>query len=297
MFEGTYVVIVTPFTKDDEVDLIGLESNLEFYIKNGVHGVAVGGSTGEFSALSLEEHKKIIEKTVDVVNNRVPVIAGTAACSTKRVIELGKYSKEVGADGSLIVPPFYSKIKNDEIYHHYKKIAESVDFPIMIYNNPFTSKIDMSPEFLAKLAEIDNIDYVKESSGDVSRVWRIRKLTDDSMTVFCGADNLAYEQFIMGAKGWICVAANIFPKETSKLYEYAKNRKHEKARKLYSKLLPICNYLEETGKFTQVAKYGLDILGHNGGKPRAPFLPLDEEQKKQSRKIIEKIQACECTTL
>jgi len=201
LFEGTFVVIVTPFTKEDEVDLDSLGSNLEFYLKNGVHGVAVGGSTGEFSALTLEEHKKIIKKTVEVVNNRVPVIAGTAACSTKRVIELNQYAKDVGADGSLIVPPFYSKIKDDEIYHHFKKIAESVELPIMIYNNPFTCKIDMSPEFLAKLAKIKNIDYVKESSGDIARVWRIRKLTDDSMTVFCGADNLALEQFVRKSKG------------------------------------------------------------------------------------------------
>lgn len=291
MLEGTYVVIITPFTKNDEVDLDGLESNLDFYIKNGVHGVAVGGSTGEFSALNLEEHKNIISKTVEVVNNRVPVIAGTAACSTKRVIELSKYAKEEGADGSLIVPPFYSKIKDDEIYHHYKKIAETVDLPIMIYNNPFTSKIDMSPEFLAKLAKIKNIEYVKESSGDISRIWRIRKLTDDAMTVFCGADNLALEQFIMGAKGWICVAANIFPRETSMLYEHVKNKRYEKAMDLYNGLLPLCNFLEGTGKFTQVAKYGLDVLGHCGGKPRSPFLPLDDELKKETRKIMENIQS------
>jgi len=290
MFEGTYVVIVTPFTENDEVNLDGLESNIEFYLKNGVHGVAVGGSTGEFSALSLHEHKQIIKKTVEVVGERVPVIAGTAACSTKRVIELSKYAKGVGANGSLIVPPFYSKIKDHEIFYHYQKIAEAVDLPIMIYNNPFTSKIDMSPEFLAKLAEINNIDYVKESSGDTSRVWRIRKLSNNSMTVFCGADNLAFEQFIMGAKGWICVAANIFPKETSLLYEYSKNREHEKARELYSTLLPICNFLEETGKFTQIAKYGLDIKGYSGGKPRAPLLPLDEKLKNQTREIIERIQ-------
>ena len=291
LFEGTYVVIVTPFTKEDDVDLDSLGSNLEFYLKNGVHGVAVGGSTGEFSALTLEEHKKIIKKTVDVVNNRVPVIAGTAACSTKRVIELNQYAKDVGADGSLIVPPFYSKIKDDEVYHHFKKIAESVDLPIMIYNNPFTSKIDMSPEFLAKLAKIDNLDYVKESSGDIARVWRIRQLTEDSMTVFCGADNLALEQFVMGAKGWICVAANIFPKETSRLYEYAKTGEYEKAKELYSGLLPLSNFLEGTGKFTQVAKYGLDILDQNGGESRAPFLPLTEELKKQTRDIMEDIQA------
>jgi 4-hydroxy-tetrahydrodipicolinate synthase len=289
-FEGTYVVIITPFTKNDELDLEGLENNIEYYIENGVHGIAAGGSTGEFATLTLKEHKKLMKTVVDKVNDRVPVIAGTASCSTSRVIELNKYAKDVGVDGTLIVPPFYSKIKDDEIYEHYKSISDAVDLPIMIYNNPFTSKIDMSPEFLAKLTEIDAVKYVKESSGDISRIWRIRELTGDDMTIFIGSDNLALESFLMGAKGWICVAANIFPKQASKLYELAKDGKFEKARKLYSVLLPLCNFLEETGKFTQVAKYGLEVLGQRGGPPRAPFLPLNEGLKKETDKIMERIQ-------
>ena len=291
LFEGTYVVIITPFTKDDKLDLEGLESNVEFYIKNGVHGIAVGGSTGEFAALTLEEHKQIMYTVVDNVNSRVPVIDGTASCSTSRVIELNKYALDVGVDGTLIVPPFYSKIKNDEIYEHFKNISDAVDIPIMIYNNPFTSKIDLSPEFLAELANINAVKYVKESSGDISRIWRIRKLTEDKMTVFIGADNIALESFLMGSKGWICVAANIFPKETSRLYELARDGLFEKAIELYDNLLPLCNFLEETGKFTQIAKYGLELRGQKASPSRLPFLPLSEEIKRETEKIVEKIQA------
>jgi 4-hydroxy-tetrahydrodipicolinate synthase len=290
-FEGTFVVAVTPFTSNDELDLSALKENIDYYIQNGVHGVVACGSTGEFAALSLEEHKKVVKTVVDKVNGRVPVIAGTAACSTKLVIELTKYAKDAGADGALIVPPFYSKPKENELYEHYKNIAEAVDLPIMLYNNPWTSKIDMQPAFVAKLGELETIRYIKESSSDITRIWRILNLTKGKMTVFCGADNLALESFLMGAKGWICVAANIFPKQTSRLYELAAKEKNvEKARALYSDLLPLCNFLEETGKFAQLAKAGLEMVGGKAGPPRRPLLPPTEGEKRELKQIIKKIE-------
>lgn len=289
-FEGTFVVVVTPFSSNEELDIESLKANIDYYVKNGIHGIVVGGSTGEFAALSIQEHKKIIETVVDRVNKRVPVIAGTAACATRRVIELTKYAYDVGADGAMIVPPFYTKLNAKEIYEHYKKIAEAADLPIMLYNNPWTSKIDMEPNLIAKLSEIENINYIKESSGDVSRIWKIINLTRGKMTVFCGADNLALESFLMGAKGWVCVAANIFPKHTSKLYEsISKENDVEKARNIYLGLLPLLNYLEETGKFTQLSKAGLEILGYKAGPPRKPLLKLDKEEKQKLNDFIKDI--------
>jgi 4-hydroxy-tetrahydrodipicolinate synthase len=289
-FEGTFVVAVTPFTSGEELDLEALKENIDYYIENGVHGVVVGGSTGEFAALSVEEHKKIIETVVERVNGKVPVIAGTGACATRRVIELTKYSEDVGADGAMIIPPFYSKPKENELYEHYRKIAESVNLTIMLYNNPWTSKVDMQPDFIAKLAEIENIRYIKESSGDVTRIWRIINLTKGKMTVFCGADNLALESFLMGARGWVCVAANIFPRHMSRLFELACLEKNiEKARTLYSELLPLLNFLEETGKFTHLAKAGLEILGRKAGPPRRPLLPVDEKERQELKRIMEGI--------
>jgi len=291
-FEGTFVVAVTPLTFNEELDLEALETNVEYYIENGVHGVIVGGSTGEFASLSLQEHKKIIRTVVDKVDGRVPVIAGTGACSTRRVIELTKYSEDVGADGCMIIPPFYTKPDEEELYKHFEKIAETVDFPIMLYNNPWTSKVDMQPDFIAKLAEIDNIRYVKESSGDITRVWKIINITEGKMTVFCGADNLALESFLMGAKGWACVAANMFPKHTSRLYELACKEKHIKeARSLYFQLLPLLNFLEETGKFIQLSKAGVEMLGRKAGPPRKPLMPLKKDEKKKLKELIEKIQS------
>ena len=283
-------MVVTPFSSNEELDIESLKANIDYYVKNGIHGIVVGGSTGEFAALSIQEHKKIIETVVDRVNKRVPVIAGTAACATRRVIELTKYAYDVGADGAMIVPPFYTKLNAKEIYEHYKKIAEAADLPIMLYNNPWTSKIDMEPNLIAKLSEIENINYIKESSGDVSRIWKIINLTRGKMTVFCGADNLALESFLMGAKGWVCVAANIFPKHTSKLYEsISKENDVEKARNIYLGLLPLLNYLEETGKFTQLSKAGLEILGYKAGPPRKPLLKLDKEEKQKLNDFIKDI--------
>jgi len=286
--EGTFVAAVTPFRSDEELDIEALEANIDYYIEGGVHGVLVAGSAGEFTSLSLQEHRKIIEAAVDRVNGKVPVIAGTGACATRRVIELTKYAKDVGADAALIIPPFYTRPNETELYEHFKNIAEAVDLPIMLYNNPWTSKVDMQPALVARLAEIDNIRYIKESSGDVTRVWKIISLTKGKMTVFCGADNLALESFLMGAKGWICVAANMLPKHTSRLYELVKENNIERARALYFQLLPLLNFLEETGKFTQLSKAGLEILGRKAGPPRKPLLSVDEEEKQKLKDLIRK---------
>jgi len=291
-FEGTFAVMVTPFTSKEKLDLEAYRRNIEFYIENDIHGVIVGGSTGEFVTLSLQEHKKIIETVVDQVNGRVPCIAGTAACSTKRVIELNQYAKDAGTDGAMIVPPYYSKLREKETYEHFKNVAEAVDdFPIMLYNNPWVSKVDMQPTLVAKLAEIDNISYIKESSGDITRILRILNLAKDKITVFCGSDNLALESFLMGAKGWVCVSANIFPKHTSKLYELVKENKIEKAKQLYEGMYPLCSWLEETGLFAQGAKAGLEIIGMKAGPTRKPLFPCTDEEKQELKTIIEKIQS------
>jgi 4-hydroxy-tetrahydrodipicolinate synthase len=285
--EGTYCVMVTPFKKNEDVDVEALRSNIDFYIKNGVHGVVVGGSTGEFATLSPEEHKEIIETAADQVNGRVPLLAGTAYCSTRSTVAISRFAEDVGVDGLLIVPPFYSKPKDNEIFAHYSAIGKAVNIPIMLYNNPFTSKVDMKPELIERLAKIRHVTHVKESSSDITRIWKIRELTKDRLTIFCGADNLALESFTMGAKGWICVAANILPKECAQLYELAVIKQdYQKASRLYSKLLPLSNLLEDTGMFSALSKAGLDMLGQIGGKPRMPMQPPGPAELSELKAIL-----------
>jgi len=285
--EGTFCVMATPFKDNEDIELEGFKSNIEYYIQNGIHGLVVGGSTGEFATLSPEEHKQIIKIAVDQVKGRVPLLAGTAHCSTRYTIEMSRYAEDAGVDGLLIVPPFYSLPKENEIYAHYSAISKAVSIPIMIYNNPFTSKIDMKPELVERLSKLPNITHIKESSSDVTRIWKIRELTKDKLTVFCGADNLAFESFVMGAKGWICVAANVLPKECADLYNLTVVQSDiEKSRNLYNKLLALCNLLEDTGMFAGLSKAGLDLLGKCGGKPRKPMIPPGETEIERLRLIL-----------
>ena len=285
--EGTFCVMVTPFKENEDLDVDAFRSNIDYYIEQGVHGLVVGGSTGEFAALAPDEHMQIIRVAVDQTNGRVPLIAGTSYCSTRGTIAMSKTAEDVGADGLLIVPPFYSKPRNNEIIDHYSAVGAAIDIPVMVYNNPFTSKVDMNPELIEKLSQIRNVKLVKESSGDISRIWKIRQLTNDKLTVFCGADNLAFESFVMGAKGWICVAANVLPRECAELYELAVvKRDYQGAHAAYTKLLPLCNLLEETGMFSAVSKSGLELMGQVGGKPRMPMQPIGQEELSKLKAIL-----------
>jgi 4-hydroxy-tetrahydrodipicolinate synthase len=279
--------MATPFKSNEDLDLEGLKSNIEFYIKNGIHGLVVGGSTGEFATLNPDEHKQIIKVSAEQVKGRVPLLAGTAYCSTRSTIAMSKYAEDCGVDGLLIVPPFYSKPRDNEIYEHYSAIGNAVNIPIMLYNNPFTSKVDMKPELVEKISHVKNITHIKESSSDMSRIWKILQLTKGKLTVFCGADNLALESFVMGAKGWICVAANVLPRECAQLYELAVvKRDYEEAERLYSKLLSLSNLLEDTGLFSALSKAGLDLLGHTGGKPRMPMQPPGPTELSELKTIL-----------
>jgi 4-hydroxy-tetrahydrodipicolinate synthase len=282
---------VTPFDSSDQVDISAMRNIVDYFIENKIDGIFVGGSTGEFAYLTPEEHMKIIETVVSHVRKRVPVLAGTAACATKQTVAFTKYAETVGADGAVIVPPYYHKPTEEGIINHYRTISEAVDFPIMVYNNPATAKIDMLPDLIKQLSEFDNIRYVKESSGDVSRVWKIRKLTGGKMTVFCGADNLMLESYLMGATGFICVAANFLPFETSEVYRLYKAGKMKEAKALYEKLLPVLNMLEDTGKFPQISKAALNMSGKKVGVTRSPLMPLTSSEEQRLKELLAQLRS------
>jgi 4-hydroxy-tetrahydrodipicolinate synthase len=279
--------MVTPFNENEDIDFEAYRSNIEFYIKNGIHGLVTAGSTGEFASLSTEEHKQIIKTAVDQAKRRVPVLAGTGQCSTRQTIEMSKYAQDAGADGLLIIPPYYAKPSDEEIVRHYSAISDSVSIPIMLYNNPFTSKVDMKPEVIGQLADLQHVTHVKESSGDVTRIWKICNATRNKLVVFAGSDNIALESFLMGARGWVSITANVFPKECADLYDWAVVKKEiGGARELYSRLLPFCNLLEDTGMFAALSKAGLDLLGKKGGKPRGPSRSLMSGELEQVKSIL-----------
>jgi len=288
---GTFVVMVTPFTSDGEVDYPGIRRNIEWWIEQRVHGLIPLGSTGEFASLSDIQKKKITETVMETVNGRLPVVVGATAETTEKAIEYTAQAREFGAAAALILPPYYYTPDQEEIYWHYRRISEAVELPIMIYNNPFTANVDILPETVARLAKLPHVDYVKESSGDIKRIVSIRQLSDDGITAFCGWEDMAWESFTVGAKGWVCVIGNILPRAAAELYEMAVLQKDPvRSWELYKRMLPVLRYLEYAGKTQKALKYVLDAMGLCGGRSSSPKLPLSEEDKAEIDKLLKEFQ-------
>lgn len=287
-FHGVYTVICTPFTEDDKIDETALRKHLRYLVDQGnVHGIIPTGSTGEFAAMSDQELQQAADIAIDEVGGKVPVVVGTAAVATRDTIKRSQYAQKAGADGVMVVPPYYCHPNEREIYEHYKALVESIDLPIVLYNNPATSGVDMLPPLVARLAEFEQISHIKESSGDMTRVAEIMRLCGDKIDIFCGCDTLSMEMFLMGAKGWVAPPANMLPNLCVRLYELAAVQKDiQKARKLYFKLLPLLTMFETTGQYVQLTKAGLEILGRPYGNPRRPLLPPTDGDKQRLREIL-----------
>lgn len=232
MFKGAITALVTPF-KNGKVDTNALKNLIEFQIVKGINGLVPCGTTGEAPTLSYDEHKKVIELTVKYVKKRVPVIAGTGANSTEEAIELTEFAKKVGADGALLVCPYYNKPSQEGLYKHFKKIAETVDIPIVLYNIPGRTGVNMLPETVAKLAKIPNIVGIKEASGSLEQVTEIIKNTGEDFVVLSGDDVLTLPMLALGGKGVISVASNIIPDKIAKMVSLYLNKKVEEARKIH----------------------------------------------------------------
>ena len=288
--KGTFVVMVTPFTDKEDLDEKGLRQNIGWYLKEGIHGVICNGSTSEFANLAKEERKAVIDIVVDAVKGRVPVMSGTAAHSTRETIEMTAYAHEAGCDAVLLVPPYYGGPNQEEIFEYYREVAKAVPTQIMVYNNPFTSGVDIQPKTIARIAEIENVPYVKESSSDIRRIHEIVQLCGKQIDVWCGWEDLAYESLVLGCKGWVCPTANIIPRMTVRLFDLVQANKLREAEKLYYKMLPLLMYLE-AGQLGAKVKAAMSLLGQCGGNPRKPFLPLAREEKPALQRILKDLGA------
>ena len=211
---GTMTVLITPFAEDgSKIDAEKLRRLVDWQIEEGIHGLIPLGSTGEFLSVSREERQEIVEICVATARGRVPVYVGTGAEATEDVIELSREAEGQGADGVMIIPPFYSVPTEDELFHHYRRVGEAVSIPIMVYNNPATANVDIQPALVRRLAEIDTVRSIKELTLDVTRVRDIVELCGDRIDVFAGV--LGYELFWLGAVGWIAVCSNLVPQGIS----------------------------------------------------------------------------------
>ena len=286
-FKGIFVVCVTPMARDQALDESGLRNNVDWYIQEGVDGICCCGSTGEVVSLTRDERHRIVEIVVDQTNGRVPVLAGTAHETTRETIEYTLQAKEAGADGALIITPYYCKPHENEAYAHFKAVSDAVDIPIMLYNNPFTTGVDLPAALVARIGELKNVDYVKESSGDIRRIREIMRLGENNIQVFCGAEDLAWESFVSGAVGWICVIGNITPKWSQQMYHLVGENKIDQAKEVFNKMLPMLTFLEESGKYVQVIKAAMNKIGIcSAGPSRLPRLPLTDEEDRSLDAIL-----------
>lgn len=290
-FQGVFAVLVTPFTKEDKIDEKILRKHIRYLLDVGkVPGIIPTGSTGECAALSDEERMLVADITISEVDGAVPVIVGTSAAATKDAIRFSQYAQRAGADGVLTLPGYYSHPDPRETVEHYKALSKNIDIPIMVYNNPGPSGVDMKPDLIAKLAEFDNVKYIKESSGDMTRVAAIQRLCGGKLTVFCGCDALSLEMFLMDAAGWVAPPANLIPRQCNQLFELGYMKKDiKKAKQLYLKLLPLFSLFESSGKYVQLTKAGLEILGTPYGPPRKPLLPPDKTLLNEFKTILKDI--------
>ena len=287
-FRGTYTVLITPLTTDGkQVDLPALKRLVNWQIEEGIHGLIPLGSTGEFLSLTRDERQLVIETCIATAAKRVPVLIGTGAEWTDECVSLSKEAQAMGADGVMIIPPFYSSPTPDELFEHYRKVGEAISIPIMVYNNPATANVDLTPPIVERLSHIDNCCYIKESTLEVTRVRDIIELCGDRMTVFAGI--LGYESFWLGAQGWVAVCSNLIPKMSARLFELvADDQNMEEALALYRKMLPIVKWVGGH-RYVAASKDALGMMGLPVGKPRAPRLPLPAADAADLRRELERL--------
>ncbi len=283
MIEGSIVALVTPF-KDGLVDYDKLAELVEYHIKNGTNAIVPCGTTGESPTLTHEEHEKVISKVIDVSNGRIPVIAGTGSNNTSEALQLTEYAKNAGADGALMITPYYNKPTQEGLYRHFKSIADKVDIPIVIYNVPSRTGISITPETVARLCEMKNIVAIKEASGNIDQTSQILNLCD--ITVLSGDDSLTLPILSVGGKGVISVVANILPQEVSKMVSKYLNGMVEESQKIHKKLFPICKAMFiETNPIP--VKTAMKLLGRLNGEMRLPLCDMSDEHEKQLHRVLE----------
>ena len=284
MFAGSMVALVTPF-RDGKVDWQSLEALLDFHITNGTNGIVPCGTTGESATLTPQEHDEVIKAVVKGVNKRVPVIAGTGSNSTDEGVRLTRAAEKSGADGALMISPYYNRPTQEGIYQHYKKVADSVGIPVIVYNIPGRTGSKIEPETLARLSEIKNIGGVKEATGSVDQAIDVIRLCGDRLAVYSGEDSLTFSLMALGGKGVISTVANIVPKEMSQLTEACLEGNWDKGRDLQLKLIPLIRAVFlETNPIP--IKTALALMGRCTSDLRLPLTPMSESALKKLKQAI-----------
>jgi 4-hydroxy-tetrahydrodipicolinate synthase len=284
MFKGSMVAIVTPF-KNGKVDEKVLGDLIEFHVKSGTDVIVPCGTTGESATLSHEEHHRVVEFTVKTVNKRIPVIAGAGSNSTSETLELTTYAKKAGADGVLLITPYYNKPTQEGLFQHFKKVAESVDIPVILYNVPGRTSVNMLPPTVARLRAVRNIVGIKEATGDMKQVSEIIRLCGRDFDVLSGDDFTTFPMLALGGVGAISVTANIAPADCAAMFDAFFAGKTDEARRLHYKLEPLHGPMFiETNPIP--VKTALALMGKITEEFRLPLCPMADANKEKLRKAL-----------
>lgn len=286
-FEGSYVALVTPFDNNGKIDEKKIRELVNWHVENGTSGIVPCGTTGETPTLSEEEYKRVIKIVVDEVAGRIKVVAGAGANSTEKAIELTKYAKSVGADAVLSTCPYYNKPSQRGIYEHYKKIAKECKFPIMLYNIPSRTGVNIEAETVAKLSEIEEIVAIKEATGSLEQMIKIKELCGDKIDILSGEDHLILPMLSIGAKGVVSVVANILPEKMSELISAFFKKDFDRAYELHSYLYGISTnmFIEGNPVTIKAAMNILNILKNDN--VRLPLINVEETTKNRLKKLFE----------
>ena len=284
-FEGSIVAMVTPF-RDGKVDEVKIRELVQFHVKNGTDAIVPCGTTGESPTLSHAEHKRVVEVTIEAAAGRIPVVAGTGSNSTAEAIDLTQHAKKAGADGVLMVCPYYNKPTQAGLVAHYKAVAAAVDIPIIMYNIPGRTGVNMLTETVAALAGLPNIVGMKEASGSLEQMTEVISLCGDRLTVVSGDDTLTLPLMAVGGKGVISVVANIVPKETAEMTRAALNGDWKRAKELHLRLFPLCKAMfYETNPIP--VKTAMQLLGRLNGELRLPLCPMSQANRDKLQKALQ----------
>lgn len=287
MLSGVFPALITPFKEDESLDEEGLRRNIEYLNKTGISGIVPCGTTGESATLTIDEHKKVVEIAVEA--SRVPVIAGTGSNNTREALELTRHAASAGANAALLITPYYNKPNDRGMFEHFKTIAEKCDIPIVLYNVPKRTGIDLKPELVAKLSKIKNIVAIKEASGSLSQMSQIIEQTKGSdFVVLSGDDDLTLPAMALGARGVVSVVANVAPRKTVALADAMLKGDLEKARSLHYELAPLVRAMFlETNPIP--VKTSQKYLGMAAGPLRLPLAAMAPEKEKILKEILERL--------
>jgi len=290
-FEGIFTPIITPFDADGSIDYASYGDVIDWQIENGVHGIIVGGSTGEFYALSKEERIAQFRFARERIGNRAIFLAGVNDIRVDECLAISGAAREIGADALLVAAPPYSLPSSAELAAHVRAVDRAAGLPIMLYNYPGRTGVSMDEDFLDLVADIPNVSAIKESAGDAGRIQMLASHYP-GLQLTAGAEDLVLEFYAWGAKSWVCVTSNFFPRECVKFHEIcAIGGDFEKGRRIMGTLLPLMNLLEKSGKFIQCVKYACAHQGRPGGSARPPLLPMSDEMRRELDSVLHRVKA------